>query len=148
MTMSHAPGPPAANLQTSKSPLPAEDRRLHPRYHLQLAITLRGDNNFSTGITADISTGGVFIATQHILPVGTPVVMQFHLTRFDADITVAGTVRWIREPEATARGGYVFGGSHFDDVKSGMGVQFHGLSAEDAALIQSFMQVRSPEFFD
>lgn len=145
MTMSHAP---AARTLTSADTLPAEDRRLHPRYHLKLAITLRGDNNFYTGITHDISTGGVFIATQHILPVGTPVVMQFHLTRFGVDITVAGTVRWIREASATARDGEVFHGGHIEDVKPGMGVQFHGLNVHDANMIRNFMQVRSPEFFD
>lgn len=145
MTMSHAP---AAKTLTSADTLPAEDRRVHPRYHLKLAITLRGDNNFYTGITSDISTGGVFIATQHILPVGTPVVLQFHLTRFDVDVTVAGVVRWIREPEATARGGEVFGGAYVDDVKPGMGVQFEGLTPRDANFIRSFMQVRTPEFFD
>ena len=145
MTMSHAP---AAKSLTSADTLPVEDRRVHPRYHLKLASTLRGDNNFYTGVTSDISAGGVFIATQHILPVGTPVVLQFHLTRFDVDITVAGIVRWIREPEATAQGGDVFGGSSLDDVKPGMGVQFHGLSPSDEAFIRSFMLVRSPEFFD
>lgn len=142
MTMSHAP----ARTFSSADTLPAEDRRLHPRYHLKLAITLRGDNNFYTGITHDISTGGVFIATQHILPVGTPVVMQFHLTRFDVDITVAGTVRWIREPSTLP--GAVFHGGHVEEVKPGMGVQFQELNVHEANMIRSFMQVRTPEFFD
>ncbi len=144
MTTSYAP----RRNHSKANTVPAEDRRLNPRYHLKLAITLRGDNNFYTGVTADISTGGVFIATQHILPVGTPVVLQFHLTRFDVDVTVRGIVRWIREPEATARPGYVFGGAYMEEVKPGMGVQFMDLGPHDANMIRSFMQVRVPEFFD
>jgi uncharacterized protein (TIGR02266 family) len=118
----------------------ADERRSHPRFHLALEITLRGDNNFYTGITSDISEGGVFIATHTILKIGTPVILQFQVPRFDALIMVKGFVRWVREP--------AFGGSHFDDVKPGMGIQFHGLGAREAQLIRHFMQMRSPEFFD
>lgn len=128
--------------------LPADDRRLHPRYHLKLAITLRGDNNFYTGISSDLSEGGVFIATQHILPIGTPVVLEFHLSRFDTNITLQGVVRWIRTPEATARAGEVFGGSQLDDVKPGMGVQFTQMGTNEARLIREFMRCRTPELFD
>jgi len=128
----------AADLGTAED---ADERRVHPRFHLSLEITLRGDNNFYTGITSDISEGGVFIATHRILEIGTPVIVQFHLSRFDTHVTVHGVVRWIREPK--------FGGSKFGDhVKPGMGIQFVGLGAREAQLIRNFMQVRTPEFFD
>lgn len=142
MTMPHSLSRPSAPT------LPVEDRRSNPRFHLKLAITLRGDNNFYTGMSSDLSEGGVFIATTHILPIGTPVVLQFHLTRFDTDITAHGRVRWIRDVEATAAAGEVFGGKYRDDVKPGMGVQFAVLGDEEARMIREFMQVRTPEFFD
>jgi uncharacterized protein (TIGR02266 family) len=143
--LSQAPHPTRSDVP---SLLPSDDRRSCPRFHLQLAITLQGDNNFYTGVTADISTGGLFIATSHLLPVGTPVRLQFHIKRFDADLTASGTVRWVREPSALARGDENFHGGHFDEVKAGMGIQFEGLSERDAKLIQAFMAVRAPEFFD
>ncbi|MBX3233995.1 MAG: PilZ domain-containing protein [Labilithrix sp.] len=128
--------------------MPVADRRVHPRYHLRLAVTLRGDNNFYTGVSSDISEGGIFIATQYMLPIGTPVVMQFHISRFGADLTLRGTVRWIRAPEAMARGGEVFGGAHVTDVKPGMGVQFDEMGPEEARIIREFMRCRTPELFD
>lgn len=141
MPMSIAPASFAPT--SSGNTVPREERRNNARYHLKLAITLRGDNNFYTGMTSDVSTGGVFVATIHILPIGTPVVLQFHLTRFGCDITVGGTVRWIREPQADE-----IGGKHVPDIKHGMGIQFEGLTPHDAKMIREFMQVRSPEFFD
>ena len=143
MTMSVAP-----TAHQNHHTMPADDRRSHPRYHLKLAITLRGDNNFYTGVTSDLSEGGVFIATQYILPIGTPVVLEVHISRFDVNITLRGTVRWIREPEATARGGEVFGGSFVDDVKPGMGVQFSEMGPSEARMIREFMCCRTPELFD
>lgn len=129
--------------------MPADDRRSSPRFHLKLAITLRGDNNFYTGVSSDISEGGIFIATQYILPIGTPVVLQFHLSRYDVDLTIRGTVRWIRDVAAVARGRDAgVGGAYIDEVKAGMGVQFDGVGPHEAALIKDFMRCRNPELFD
>jgi uncharacterized protein (TIGR02266 family) len=109
----------------------AVDRRLHPRYALTLAVTLRGDNNFYTGLSGNISGGGIFIATQHVLPIGTPVVMSLSLMH-STSITIRGTVRWVRAPEATANPFSVFSGD-VHGVVPGMGIQFEDLDAEAAA---------------
>lgn len=149
MTLSLAPRSETAPTSTAVPAL--DERRAHPRFHLKLAITLRGDNNFYTGVTSDISEGGVFIATQHLLPIGTPVLLQFHLTRFATDVTVRGVVCWTRDVDASARTFSVFGGGTIgteDEVKAGMGVRFDGLSASDAQQIRAFMDLRAPEFFD
>lgn len=134
--------------QVQKNTMPADDRRRSPRFHLKLAITLRGDNNFYTGVSSDISEGGIFIATQYILPIGTPVVVQFHLSRYGVDLTLRGTVRWIRDVEAVARGRDDAGGPCLGDVKPGMGVQFDAIGSHEAALIKDFMRCRTPELFD
>jgi uncharacterized protein (TIGR02266 family) len=128
--------------------LPADDRRAHARFALALAITLSGENNFYTGLTEDISEGGVFIATHHILPLGTPVIMAFTLPHARKPLQVAGKVRWIREPDAVRRPGYNFGGDLDRDVKPGMGVEFTNLDAESLAAIKFFTRCRAPEFFD
>ena len=151
MTMSYAPSAEATTSTTASASPGRDERRAHPRFHLRLAITLQGDNNFYAGMTSDLSEGGVFIATQHILPIGTPVLMQFHLERFATDLTVHGVVCWVRDVEATARHDANFGGGVIgdgDEVKAGMGVRFDGLSATDAQVIRAFMDVRAPEFFD
>lgn len=138
---------PASKRNRSTSLRP-DERRSHPRFHLKLAITLRGDNNFYSGVTSDVSEGGIFIATQYMLPIGTPVVMELELPRFEATLTVRGVVRWLREPEAMCRPGEVFGGAYHDEVKPGMGVQFDKVSPSEATMIRNFMRMRTPELFD
>lgn len=129
-----------------KVPSPAEDRRGHPRYLLRLRITMHGENNFYAGLSENISEAGVFIATAHTLPIGTPVVLSFTLPNAEDPIAVVGTVQWIRDQDATVPPGNNFG-AHFNDLKPGMGVKFEELSEESLRLIRSFMQHREPDFF-
>jgi uncharacterized protein (TIGR02266 family) len=131
------------------TPVPREDRRDHPRYILTLVITMHGENNFYTGLSEDISEGGIFIATQHVLPIGTPVVLSFTLPHSEVPIGVIGTVQWLRGPNATASQHNNFGG---DDsagaVKTGMGVRFDDIGQDSIRAIRDFTRQRTPEFFD
>lgn len=128
---------------------PQEDRRRHARYVLSLAITMEGDNNFYTGLSENISEAGVFIATHHVLPIGTPVVLSFTLPFASEPISVAGTVKWIREPRATANAQSVFGSDRESaSVRPGIGVQFNDVDQAANDAIRSFMTRRSPEFYD
>jgi uncharacterized protein (TIGR02266 family) len=130
-------------------PILAEDRRRHARYALSLAITMRGDNNFYAGLSEDISEGGVFIATYHVLPLGTPVVLQFTLPNSEEPITVNGTVQWVRGPDATAANENVFcGGPAVPDIVPGLGIRFHDLDKGTRTVIRDFMERRRPVFFD
>ena len=126
-----------------------EDRRRHARYALRLAITMRGENNFYTGLSEDISEGGVFIATLHMLPIGTPVVLSFTLPGSDESLSVLGSVQWVRGPDATAPAANVFGGGReIPGIMPGIGVRFRGIDAETRQTIRDFMQRRRPVFFD
>ena len=109
---------------------------------------MRGDNNFYAGVSADISEGGIFIATQYTLPIGTPVVLELQLPQYETTLTLRGTVRWLREPEAMCAPGEVFGGKYQDDVKPGMGVQFDEVGKSETVMIRNFMRARTPELFD
>lgn len=128
-------------------PIPAEDQRKHPRFVLSLAITLQGENNFYTGLSENISEAGVFIATQQMLAIGTPVVLSFTLPNALDPISVLGTVQWVRGPDAMAKAENNFG-AHFSEVKPGMGVQFSDVDQQSIRTIREFMQFRDPEFFD
>jgi uncharacterized protein (TIGR02266 family) len=113
---------------------------------LSLAITMRGDNNFYVGLSENISETGVFIATQHVLAIGTPVVLSFTLPSSDEPISVVGTVEWVRGPDAMARAGDNFA-DHFGDAKPGMGVCFTDIEQESMHAIRNFMRFRAPDFF-
>jgi uncharacterized protein (TIGR02266 family) len=130
-------------------PIAAGDQRLHPRYELSLAITMKGDNNFYAGLSENISEGGVFIATHHVLPIGTPVTLSFTLPTADTALSVFGTVQWVRGPDATASTENVFGaGREIPGVMPGLGVQFHGVAPDALRAIREFVKRRSPVFFD
>lgn len=147
--MHHAPRPDHDRDSADTVPVPASERRLAARYELKLAITMQGDNNFYTGLSENISEGGVFIATSHHLPIGTPVVLEFTLPTSDKPLSLFGTVQWVRGPDATARNGEVFGfGREVYGAMPGIGVQFHGVDPDALRAIRSFMQQRPPVFFD
>jgi uncharacterized protein (TIGR02266 family) len=130
-------------------PVPAADRRGSARFELKLAITMQGDNNFYTGLSENISEGGVFIATSHLLSIGTPVVLEFTLPTADAPLSLFGTVQWVRGPDATAPSGVLFGGGReVYGAMPGIGVQFHGVAPDALRAIRAFMQQRKPVFFD
>jgi uncharacterized protein (TIGR02266 family) len=138
---------PTARSIADSGPVPAEERREHPRYKLRLTITMRGENNFYSGLSENLSAAGVFIATQHVLPLGTSVVMSFTLPSSDEPITVVGRVRWVRGADANAKEGNCFGDAS-GDVKPGIGVQFCGLDDTAMRAIRRFMNLRSPDFYD
>ena len=137
-----------ARSSAESMPVPAEDRRKYPRYLLSLAITMQGDNNFYTGLSENISEAGVFIATHHVLELGTPVVMSFTLPSNDEPISVVGTVQWVRGPDATAMAGENFGGQRQEIVQPGMGVRFTEVDPNSVRAIRDFMQCRDPDFFE
>lgn len=120
-----------------KASLPAgAERRAAPRLAIEAEVGFQSETNFFTGFTEDISTGGLFVATYDTLPMGSKLSVNFTLPDGRL-ISVEGVVRWIREfNEMTP------------DTVPGMGVQFESLSAEDEETIRSFIEERSPLFFE
>jgi uncharacterized protein (TIGR02266 family) len=138
---------PSLKPSANHSLAPADDRRGHPRFHLTLAITMMGDNNFYTGLTEDISEGGIFIATYHSLPIWTPVVLSFTLPNSQRMLSVHGQVKWLRDHSATVNQGVNFG-TDMSPVKPGMGIQFTDVDEEAMCAVRWFLRCRTPDFFD
>jgi uncharacterized protein (TIGR02266 family) len=113
------------------------ERRSSPRVDLDVAITLESDHNFYTGLTQDISTGGLFVATHHLRRVGERITVSFTLPGRNEPIAMETEVRWIRSfPGAGA------------DVPVGMGLRFVNLSSEAKFAIASFLRHRDSLFYD
>jgi uncharacterized protein (TIGR02266 family) len=116
---------------------------------LSLAITMQGVYNFYAGLSEDMSEGGIFIATHHALPIGTPVVLSFTLPDSDEPMTVHGTVQWLRGPDATASWETNFGGgADAPGITPGIGVKFDDVDRAALRAIRTFVTRRSPVFFD
>jgi uncharacterized protein (TIGR02266 family) len=113
-------------------------QRQAERHDLEIAVDLDSDSNFYTGLTQNISTGGLFIATHQIKNVGDRVRLKFTLPGSPRTIDVETEVRWIRENSSL----------HKTDGASGMGVRFLNMSPEDTATIEGFLKSRDSLFYD
>ena len=98
-------------------------RRL-PRVVLNARVTAQSDDNFFSGLTENISEGGVFVSTFSPPGVGERIRIKLSVDN-ERDLSVYGTVRWHR---------YDDGG----DV-TGCGVQFSALTAEQTQRIRALM---------
>jgi uncharacterized protein (TIGR02266 family) len=119
----------------SAAPAPGAPERERTPVRLRTNIHLGSDSNFFTGFSADISTGGIFVATVETVPRGTPVDLDITLPG-GRPLRASGVVRWLREPN-----------DHTPDLMPGMGVQFQELQPEVASLISDFVRKREPLFY-
>ncbi len=112
--------------------------RASERFDLEVKVDLESDHNFYTGLTQNISAGGLFIATHHLRKIGDRITLKFTLPGSNKVIAVETEVRWIRENSALMRA----------DGGTGMGVRFINLSAEATAAISAFLESRESLFYD
>jgi uncharacterized protein (TIGR02266 family) len=113
------------------------ERRTQPRIPLNVEVSLESESNFYSGLTQDISSGGVFVATYMPPPVGSEIQLTLALPGAPAPLALRGIVRWARDVKVAS-----------DDCPAGCGVQFLDLSADDAKLIERFLATRDSIFYD
>jgi uncharacterized protein (TIGR02266 family) len=112
-----------------------KERRSHAdrRVYIEVEIGLSTDSHIYTGISLDVSTGGVFVATYEPSAPGTSVALYFVLP--DGFVVNAeGVVRWTR--------------AQTTDAPPGMGVAFHRISPLALDHIARFCASRPPLYFD
>ncbi|MBI5478149.1 MAG: TIGR02266 family protein, partial [Deltaproteobacteria bacterium] len=114
-----------------KSPATFTQRRAYPRVAVEVEVTFASEHQFYTGLSHDLSEGGLFIATGTRLPPGTLVQLRFAAPGCEAPIETLAEVRWARES--------VSGG-----LPSGLGVRFLELSEAATAAIARFVKEREP----
>lgn len=127
--------PAPAVLAAAPAPAAAKPLRTSPRVKMQAAVDFTSDNNFFNGFSANISDGGLFVATVNLLPLGTEVDLSFSLPSGDR-IEAKGVVQWVREVN-----------DQMPDVFPGMGVQFAQLNPAAQSAITQFLVQRDPLFF-
>ena len=115
----------------------AAERRSEPRIELEVEVGLETDHNFYTGLTQDISSGGIFIATSIIYRVGDRLRVRFSLPGHKQPITADAEVRWVRDPRAMKT-----------DAPEGIGLRFVDLPNEAKDEISQFLSHRESLFYD
>src|SRR5690606_20001268 len=131
-----APAPPAAEWRAAPQPPRGPDAV--PSFRIEAALGAHSPTNFYKGLSGNdvIESGGLFIATYRIPPVGTQVLMKVALPggyEFDA----IGVVRWTREVPGSGA-----------DVPPGFGAQFTHISPEARQLVYRYVRNREPLFHD
>lgn len=112
------------------------DRRTSERQRcvLDLEVELDHESHFFTGLSQDISEGGLFVATYHLVPVGMPLSLRLLLSD-GSHVEARGQVRWVRD---APRG----------DVPPGVGIAFVELSESARQRIVHLCAQRPPLFFE
>ena len=113
------------------------EAREQPRTEVYASVDLSSEHNFWSGLSMNMSEGGLFVATHHAVPAGTRLLLHMMLPFESEPIVTLVEVRWTR--------GY----SGQDDVPPGLGLQFVDTDAASLAKIRRFVAtVREPLFYD
>lgn len=125
---------PAAVVSTDAPAAPQAEHRSSRRVSVAVDIHLWSDSHFFSGLSGDISEGGLFFSTYRPLSVGMGVDVEFVLPGTERSINARGKVRWIRE--------------HSDELPRGVGIAFEELADEDRDEIHAFCSVRPTLYYE
>lgn len=113
------------------------EQRAHERIAIEVEVDLSSEHNFYSGITSDLSEGGVFVATHMPAQIGERLAMNLRLPGSAETFRVEGIVRWVRELRVAIEG-----------VPPGFGMQFTELSPDALDAIHRFVAQRDSIFFE
>ena len=99
------------------------NRRASPRVILAINITYRVGNAVASGLTLNVSSGGLAIKMARPLAIGTPLRVRFRLPGVATELEPEGRVAW-SEPGV------------------GMGLQFTRIDADAQKALDTFVQAR------
>jgi uncharacterized protein (TIGR02266 family) len=126
-----APKEPAAAAEEEVPPT-LDEHRVHPRVAFEVEIDLHSESHFFSGLSGDVSEGGLFVQTYRPLKVGDHVQVAFDLP--DGRVEADAVVRWRR--------------AHGDAQGAGVGIEFESLSEKDRTVIHKFCEGRAPLYYE
>jgi uncharacterized protein (TIGR02266 family) len=96
------------------------NRRSSPRVALGVSVSYRMRNSIASGLSLNISTGGLAVRSTNPHPVDAVVKVRFRLPKGTHDIEADARVAWA-------------------DTRLGMGLQFTRIAPSDQALVDAFV---------
>ncbi len=118
-------------LSVARNVLDLIDRQ-QPRIPARMLVQFGNRNSrekVSNNYTVNLSKGGIFVATQDILPVGSPLSLQIQFPGQHDTISCEGRVAWLNHSE-------FFKKPH---LPTGMGVEFNELTELNRGLVDSYL---------
>src|SRR6478735_12329809 len=67
--------------------------REHERFVVELEVSVHSEHNLYAGLAENISTGGLFIATHQLQPVGSCIEVSLRMPDSDEEFQIVGEVR-------------------------------------------------------
>lgn len=121
-------------LEKGRKFLSGIDRR-QVRVPCAATVNFRAHNLSFSGVSADISIGGIFVATDYDLEPKTPVELTFALPDSDCPLReIKGSVAWRNGLENPVKAG----------MPPGFGVEFTDLRKEAADMIAAYIKINTP----
>ena len=117
-------------LSFAKKYLDVHERK-EPRYasHIKIRFGEQRDMLLSD-YTVNINTGGLFVSSPNLLPVGTQLFVEFSLPRVDKAVSCQARVAWVNEGMPPLK----------RDLPIGMGLGFVGITLEEMNVIREYIQ--------
>ncbi len=112
----------------------AEEQRASQRVSVAVDIHMSSDSHFFSGLSGDISEGGLFLSTYRALAVGSAIDLEFSLPGTSEPVHARGEVRWLRE--------------HSAGQPQGVGIAFDYLDDGDRERIHRFCTMRPPLYYE
>lgn len=98
---------------------------LHIQYHC-----VDDPDRVHSSYSVNLSTGGMFIGTKELLPIDSPLNIEFILPEDGRVIKCSGRVSWLNHP----------GSIENQDLPTGMGLQFINISMDDVGALRTFIK--------
>jgi type IV pilus assembly protein PilZ len=100
-----------------------------PRYQVDIVVNYETREFFLGSRVTNISRGGMFIRTDHPLPIQTELELHFHLPDEPGTVDARGRVIWTYDVPRNGCG-----------VVSGMGIKFVGLAPEERSRLEASLR--------
>jgi uncharacterized protein (TIGR02266 family) len=110
----------------------SRELRASERTPLEVKVDFELNDMTCTGVTRNISAGGVFVATEELARVGDRITLKLTLPGTGRRLAVQTEVRWIRAKKSPPD----------ERAPAGVGLQFLNPSAEDVAALDQFLARR------
>jgi uncharacterized protein (TIGR02266 family) len=114
-----------------------DNRRSTPRVDFKVEVSGGAKHQFFTGFTENISSGGLFVATHDLLPLGTTLRVAFSVPGLDHQFELDCEVRWVRDHN-----------EDFPDMIPGIGVRFMSLTPQDTQYLNEVLKRLDTLFYD
>jgi CheY-like chemotaxis protein/Tfp pilus assembly protein PilZ len=107
------------------------DKRTAPRFRACFPVEWTGENGQRNyGFTVDVSTKGLFLETEHRVPLNSIVRLDFNLPASNVEINCKARVSWINDKNTSLKS--VF--------PAGLGLEFVELSEENYAHVAEYIK--------